>query len=97
MVFFLPKYLGRLVGHTSYVRGLLWHTELPHILSGPKRVAHRVCVERAKKNGDSHPGSQSTMMSRWIRSNFIKKLCYTSLYHRLDEEIIHQFIGKLSL
>lgn len=25
---------ARLVGHTSYVRGLLWHTELPHILQG---------------------------------------------------------------
>ena len=24
----------RLVGHSSYVRGLLWHTELPHVLQG---------------------------------------------------------------
>ena len=96
-LFFTKKYFGRLVGHTSYVRGLLWHTELPHILSGPKRVAHRVCVERAEKmeililvhkalwcpDGLDQISSKSCVLHRCIIG--------------LDEEIIHQLIGKLSL
>jgi len=58
-----------------------------HPVRAKKGGSSGLC-RKGEKNGDSHPGSQSTMMSRWIRSNFIKKLCYTSLYHRLDEEII---------